>query len=229
MDRHLILIAKEGFTAQEVLEHINTFAGFPTVAEQTKTWATIETSVDGVEYLVSPSNDTKCVGWEKALPDCYEELELPEEWVPVIEEPVYVASKEVIVKKVAPVVEMLKEKYVPEPIVEPIEANPSKVMNKLVFLLKPETEKAMAGTIPYDGKCVQMHVVSSAYDPKEHEVLGLWEWVGDEMVELIELDRKGWLNYLPDTNEHDKDMKITATQKPTFKIPCKVAGWPEII
>ena len=108
MDRHLVLTAKEGYTAAQVLGMVNLLAssywqsqGF-TVDEgalvgrckgvdnpdaaRTTTWAKVQTAPDGTEYFSSLSNDPRFCDWkdfwlEAGLPDAYEEIELPEEWV----------------------------------------------------------------------------------------------------------------------------------------------------
>ena len=116
MDRPLILIAKEGYTAAQVLASVNLLAsnywksqGFTVDkgvvgkckgvdnldATRTTTWAKINTPPEGVEYFTSLSNDPRFPDWkeywlEAGLPDCYEELELPEEWAPKEEEREYV-------------------------------------------------------------------------------------------------------------------------------------------
>ena len=107
MDRPLVLIAKEGFTASEILAYIDLLAtnywelkgyainegitsmrgGIPAPeAARTTTWATIETAPDSTEYFSSLSNDSRFQNWKDywinaGFPGAYEELELPEEWV----------------------------------------------------------------------------------------------------------------------------------------------------
>jgi hypothetical protein len=54
-------------------------------AARTTTWAEIQTSPDGT-YISSLSNDPRFCDWkdywsQAGLPDCYEEIELPAEWL----------------------------------------------------------------------------------------------------------------------------------------------------
>lgn len=108
MDRHLILTPKEGHTAQELLSYVNLLAagywkqeGYTVAnggvigrckgidnpsAVKTTTWAEIQTSPDGTEYFSSLSNDARFCDWkdywsQAGLPDCYEESEMPDEWI----------------------------------------------------------------------------------------------------------------------------------------------------
>jgi len=103
-----IIIAKEGFSATYARdlfdEHVaspyvvslgydrgengviaKNYKGENDIRAFTKTYADIETSPDGTEYWKSPSNDPRFCDWkeywEKAgLPDCYEEIEMPQAW-----------------------------------------------------------------------------------------------------------------------------------------------------
>jgi len=125
--------------------------------------------------------------------------------------------------------------------------------NKRVFLLIPEgltfdmldekQQEAIAvvlgeyktGTITYEGKQVVDAIVVEGFNPDEMKdygiawpILGLWVWVGDEMKELVMLDRANWLNYLPPTYEYDETGNIIAEHEPVFHIPHNWGGWPEI-
>lgn len=103
-----ILIAKEGYTVTQILEAINQIAssywqaqGYTVDesgvtgkkqgqdnpdAQKTVTWDNIRTAPDSTQYITSLSNDPRFVDWEDywsaaGLPDMYEEIDFPVEWV----------------------------------------------------------------------------------------------------------------------------------------------------
>jgi len=246
MDRHLILTAKDGFSlddyASELFEKhkvkmqtlgytvdedgiIGKRNGIDNPsAARTTAYVAKQTAPDGTKYITALSAKSKETLGVKSSTK-YEEKELPEAWVVKEPEPIEVETKPVVIKKPKPVV-------VKEPIVyKVLEENPSKNRKRLVYVLEAVAEniKQMTGTIPFKGKCIASYVASDKYDPSKDNVIGMWEWVGDEMKELIELDRKAFLNYLPDQVEYDDDFKVISTKPPVFHIPSTIMGWPEII
>ena len=108
MDRHLIIIAKDGYTIDQVLGFTNALAagyyqslGYTKDdggivgkkngvdnpnAVRTTTWANKQTAPDGTGYFTSLSNDPRFVDWKQywikaGLPDAYIEIERPDDWV----------------------------------------------------------------------------------------------------------------------------------------------------
>jgi hypothetical protein len=54
---------------------------------KTTQWSPIETAPDGTEYMYSYGNDPRFENWKQAwaasgLPDCFEEIDMPDEWIP---------------------------------------------------------------------------------------------------------------------------------------------------
>ncbi|MCK5373724.1 MAG: hypothetical protein KAJ40_00420 [Alphaproteobacteria bacterium] len=108
MDGHLILTAKKDYTASQTLEHINKLMfdywktqGYKVDehgiigkkngvdnpdACRTTAWAEILTAPDGTEYFSSLSNESRIIDWKAFgttidIPDCFEEIEKPVEWI----------------------------------------------------------------------------------------------------------------------------------------------------
>ena len=108
MDNDLILIAKDGYTADQLLEYINRLAaawwqsqGYTVEngeligkkngednpgAAHTITWAEVKTAPDGTQYFLSLSNDPRFCDWKQywvaaGFPEAYEEAESPAQWL----------------------------------------------------------------------------------------------------------------------------------------------------
>lgn len=108
MGRPLVITAKEGYAVEQLLKLVDALAitwmmeqghkqdedGFIVCknhgvddfeAVRTKTWANIQTAVDGTEYFTSLSNDPRFKNWKDywiaaGFPENYEEIERPNEW-----------------------------------------------------------------------------------------------------------------------------------------------------